>query len=109
MPLESQLLASITRRLKKLAQADPALQWRKRHGSVFTVSGDPDVFGCWHGHHFEMELKRPGQSPTPLQCARLEAWKRAGAACFVIHSLAEFDVAIDTIRRAALAKMGEYD
>jgi hypothetical protein len=100
MPLESQLLRAVERRLKKLAQADPGLQWRKRHGSVFTISGDPDVFGCWGGVHFELELKVPGASATPLQCTRLQAWKRAGAQVFVIHSLAEFDVVIRTIMGA---------
>jgi hypothetical protein len=106
MPLESQLLASISRRLKKLAQADPALVWRKRHGSPMGITGDPDLYGLWHGVHWEMELKRPGQKATSLQCIRLASWKKAGALTFVAHSLAEFDVAIDTIRRAAPAKMG---
>jgi hypothetical protein len=109
MPLESQLLASIGLRLKRLALADPRLVWRKRHGSAMTTAGDPDITGLWRGLHFEMELKVPGAKPTSLQCSRLAAWNRAGAMCFVIHSLAEFNVAIDTIRRAALAKMVEYD
>jgi hypothetical protein len=99
MPLESQLLSTVERRLKRLAQADPTLVWRKRHGSVMGVAGDADVYGCWRGHHWEMELKLPGLDPTPLQCMRAAAWKQAGASCFVVHSLAEFDTAIDTLRK----------
>ena len=60
MPLESQLLRSIERRLRALAQADPSLQWRKRHGSPMSTAGDPDLYGLWHGVHWEMELKLPG-------------------------------------------------
>jgi hypothetical protein len=99
MPLESQLLASIERRLKALAKADATLQWRKRHGSPMGITGDPDLYGLWHGIHWEMELKRPGESPTPLQCIRLIAWEHAGAYTFVVHSLAEFDAAIATLRK----------
>lgn len=98
--LESQLKASVERRLKTLAREDPRLQWRKRWGSPYTTSGDPDLTGLWRGIHFEVELKRPGESPTPLQWHQLEAWKRAGALVFVIHDLAELDVAISTIRAA---------
>jgi hypothetical protein len=106
MPLERQLLASISLRLKKLASLDPAWVWRKRHGSAMTTAGDPDLYGLWRGLHWEMELKVPGHSPTPLQWHRLESWRQAGALCFVVHSLDEFDVAIDTIRRAASDKTG---
>jgi hypothetical protein len=99
-PLESQLLDSIERRLKALAREDPRLVWRKRHGSAFSTSGDPDLYGLWRGHHWEMELKRPGAEPTFLQCYRLTAWNRAGALTFVVHSLGEFDAAIAALRAA---------
>jgi hypothetical protein len=99
MPLESQLLASVARRLKALVRDDDTFQWRKRHGSPMGITGDPDLYGLWHGIHWEMELKRPGASPTPLQCIRLAAWERAGAYTFVVHSLAEFDSAIATLRK----------
>ena len=97
--LESQLLASVERRLKQLARLDPTLVWRKRHGSAFATAGDPDLYGLWRGHHWEMELKRPGQDATPLQCIRLKDWERAGATCSVVHSLAEFDSAIAHLRQ----------
>lgn len=96
-PLESSLLRAVERRLKTLARADPTLVFRKRHGSPMGVSGDPDITGLWRSIHFELELKRPGHSPTPLQSARLAEWSKAGAHCFVVHSLAEFQNAIDTL------------
>lgn len=97
--LESQLLRSVERHLKKLARTDPTFCWRKRHGSSFTTSGDPDLYGLWNGTHFEIELKRPGQHPTPLQQFRLAEWSRAGARTFVVHSLPELLAAIDTLRK----------
>jgi hypothetical protein len=43
------------------------------------VAGDPDITGCIGGQHFEFEVKRPGEQPTPLQARRLREWTRAGA------------------------------
>lgn len=97
-PRESQLLTTVIKRLKALALADPTLVWRKRHGSSFGTTGDPDLYGVWKGTPFAIELKRPGESPTPLQQFRLNEWSRAGAKTFVIHSLDELHRAIATLR-----------
>lgn len=91
---ESQLLRAVVQRLKARAALDPSLVWRKRHGSPMGIAGDPDLYGLWRGRHFEIELKRPGESPTILQRARLSQWAKAGALTFVVHSLAEFDAAL---------------
>lgn len=99
-PLERHIQASVIRRLKLLASLDPTLVWRKRHGSVMSVTGDPDLHGVWGGIPFEIELKAPGQSPTLLQSARLASWRRAGCQTFVVHSTSELDEALALIRRA---------
>jgi len=39
----------------------------------------------------EIELKRPGQSATPLQQHWLDRWREAGAHCAVIHTVEELD------------------
>lgn len=96
--LESQLLATVTRHLKLVARDDPALVFRKRHGSPMGITGDPDLYGLWHGIHFEIELKRLGESPTLLQTLRLQKWAAAGARTFVVHSLPELKAALDTLR-----------
>jgi hypothetical protein len=71
---------------KIMAKLSPLCLVRKRHGNAFGVKGDPDVYGClpmthpqWPGRHFEIEVKRPGEKPTPLQTTRLQAWEAAGA------------------------------
>lgn len=96
--LEAQLLASIRKRLKALADSDPTFQWRKRLGNPGAVTGDPDIHGVWRGRPFEMELKRPGESPTLLQQFRLSQWQKAGCRTFVVHSLDELDAALASLR-----------
>ena len=74
----------------------PGLLFRKRHGSAFSTAGDPDLYGCWHGRHFEIELKKPRAHPTPIQTRRLAEWKAAGAAVSVVHSIPELHAFLKT-------------
>ena len=83
-PREKSLQSSCLRILKS-----HGLLARKRHGSPFAVAGDPDLYFLFHGRHVEIELKRPGESPTPLQQARLAEWACHGAITRVIHSTTE--------------------
>jgi hypothetical protein len=53
------------------------------------VGGDSDITGCIRGWHFELEVKRPGERPTPLQLRRLREWRYAGAITGVVTSVAE--------------------
>lgn len=85
MPLESSIKKSVMRELEKV----PGCVVRKRHGTAFGVAGDPDLYGTICGRHFELELKRPGEGPTPLQILRLEEWRKAGAIVGVAHSVKE--------------------
>ena len=98
--LERHLLAAVQNYLKKLQRDDPSLCWRKRHGSLFGVAGDPDIYGVWNGIPFEIELKREGEDPTALQTARLAEWNSAGAFTAVAHSLTEFHDALQQIKLA---------
>lgn len=73
-----------------IRDAFPNAVVRKRHGTVFGVAGDPDLYGCLPGgRHFEIEVKQPGNAPTRLQLHRLEEWKKAGAITGVAHSKEE--------------------
>jgi hypothetical protein len=73
--------------------------YRKRHGGPYSVLGDPDIYFCWKGQHYEVELKRPGEKPTKVQEARLREWGEAQACCAVISSLAEFRLWLDRLGR----------
>lgn len=73
---------------------------RKMHGGEFSVKGDPDIFGCYRGRMFQIENKRPGEEPEPIQLARLRQWARAGAKVGVAHSLAEAKELLEPWMRA---------
>ena len=94
---EGRLLAACKKRLDALHRFDPTFVWRKRHGSLFSKTGDPDITGLWAGKHFEIELKVPGKSPTTLQWFRLREWHDAGAFTFVVHNLEELNEALSQI------------
>jgi hypothetical protein len=82
---------SIIRAIERAAKAyRPLLVLRKRHGSGFGRSGEPDLFGSYCGRHFEIEVKRPGEEPSKLQRERLKEWADAMAMTGVAHSAAEF-------------------
>jgi len=84
-PLEKHIVESIVRYLREI----PGCVVRKRHGTVFGVAGDPDLYGTLNGRHFELEVKRAGNPPTVLQDKRIEEWRAAGAVVGVVHSLGE--------------------
>jgi hypothetical protein len=96
-PLERSLQKSVLDHLKRLSETDPTLVYRKRHGTVMGVRGDPDIYGLWSGIHFEIELKRPGEEPTVLQRARHQEWGVAGAFGFVVHSMPELRAALEEL------------
>jgi hypothetical protein len=60
--LERHLLEAVSNYLRNLQRSDSTLVWRKRHGSLFQTTGDPDIYGVWNGIPFEIELKREGQT-----------------------------------------------
>jgi hypothetical protein len=85
-PLESKISESIQ---KAIIAALPGAVIRKRHVTM-GVMGDPDLYGSLPGGvHFEIEVKRPGNGPTPLQMQRLAAWEATGAITGVAHSKEE--------------------
>jgi hypothetical protein len=85
VPLEKQIVDSIVNDFR----TTPGCVVRKRHGTVFGVAGDPDLYGTINGRHFELEVKQPGNPPTVLQARRLEEWRAAGATVGVVHSVQE--------------------
>jgi hypothetical protein len=83
-PLEASIVKSCLKWLNSL----PRSEFQKRHGAR-TRSGDPDIYGCLDSIHWEIEVKRPGNKPTPRQNARLDAWLNAGARACWVESLDE--------------------
>jgi hypothetical protein len=80
---------AIVKAVLSYLNALPGCVARKRWGGGYGVAGDPDITGCIRGRHFEFEVKRSGERPTPLQARRLRDWQRAGALVAVVSSLEE--------------------
>jgi|SRR5690606_6550653 len=94
-PLESTIVASIMRWLKK----QPGVKAEKTHGGMYGRAGKPDISGCVNGRRFEIEVKRPGNKPTKLQLKELEEWRKAGAITGVAYSLEDAkEILKDVIR-----------
>lgn len=62
----------------------PVGYYEKRHGSMFTKSGLPDMHICIHGHSLEVEIKKEGGKPSPLQLFMIDQINDAGGHAFVI-------------------------
>jgi Holliday junction resolvase len=64
-------------RIETYLRRQPQCWVRKTHGSAYS-SGLADLIGCWHGRFFAIEVKRPGEEPTPLQAQALREVRRSG-------------------------------
>lgn len=86
MPLESSITSSILKYLNAL----PYCMAEKIAGGSFQ-KGKPDIYGCWRGRMFKIEVKTPdhGNKPTPLQARHLKEWAKVGCVCFTAYSLKE--------------------
>lgn len=81
---------NLKRQVMQMLSAEwPDAVVRKRHGSIYSTIGDPDITILYKGVHIECELKRPGRDATPIQLRRLAEWERAGAVVAVIHTVQE--------------------
>jgi hypothetical protein len=69
--------------------AIPGCRALKLHGSPFMEIGTPDLFACYHGQFYAVELKVGKNQPTLIQHKRLQQWAAAGAAVGVCRSVEE--------------------
>lgn len=70
---------------------------RKVHQTAVTGSGEPDLDICWHGRAVKIEVKRPGQKPTPAQRRRMMVWRDAGALVDWVTSLDELKAVLSHV------------
>jgi hypothetical protein len=79
-----------------MLNAHPDILARKRHQTRFSTVGDPDIVGCVRrriprisplgleyiepcAQHFEIEMKKLGEKPEPIQYERMAEWEKYGA------------------------------
>lgn len=67
----------IAKKIRKLIEDRGGLVY-KNYGSIYSVSGLPDFFCCYHGLFLALEIKAPGKVPTECQLARIKQINDAG-------------------------------
>lgn len=65
----------------------------------YTTIGDPDIYGCYKGWFFVIEVKEGDEQPTDIQCRRLLEWSNAGALTGVMRHLHEVENMLKEIDR----------
>jgi len=89
---------AIVKAILAYLNALPGCLARKRWGGGMGVAGDPDIDACLRGRSVQLEVKRPGERPTPLQWKRLAEWRQAGALVAVVTSVADVRTLLDENR-----------
>jgi Holliday junction resolvase len=59
----------------------------KMHGGPHGHAGAPDIIGAHAGRPLALEVKQPGENPTPIQRHELAAWEKAGAIAGCVRSV----------------------
>jgi hypothetical protein len=91
-PLESDIKAGILRYLRSI----PGLTVRNIQtfgipGRINSAKGTPDIVMCWKGRVVWLEVKRPGQKPSPEQETFIFSWRNSGGEAYVVYSLEDVD------------------
>lgn len=63
----------------------PVGYYEKRHGSVFTKSGLPDMHICINGKSIEAEIKAENGKPKELQLFMIEQINEAGGCGVIVY------------------------
>ena len=63
----------------------PVGYYEKRHGSMFTKSGLPDMHICIRGKSIEAEIKAENGEPSDLQLFMIEQINDAGGCALVLY------------------------
>jgi len=88
---ESQLQAKIIQLLKSRG-----IWTVKFHAGPKTTTGVPDIICCHRGHFMALEVKLPGNNPTPIQIHQQTKIRQNGGTSEVVTSV---DDVIEILRR----------
>lgn len=78
------------------ARAELGGFWWKVHGSMFQITGNPDVCGCLQGLYIAIEFKDGNNEPSEVQLTRIKQIKEANGFAGVYW---EADKAIRDIKK----------
>jgi len=82
----------LARRIKKYLQDEGAAVFNIHGGdNPFQEVGIPDLLACYRGQFIGLELKLPGEKPSPRQEVVLRRIRKAGGIGTVVHSVDEVE------------------
>lgn len=89
--------------MKESAIQNKIIKYLESRGAVvnktigMSKAGWPDIIGSYKGRFIGLEVKRPGQKPTPLQEFKLNELESTGAYVCVAFSVDDAQSLIDAI------------
>lgn len=106
--MAKQAESALTRKMVKRINDLPCPTFaHKVHGTRYS-SGEPDIDAVIRGVPVKVEVKMPGNSPTPLQADRLLKWETAGAVTGWVRTMDELDAIIGiALRQAGETELAE--
>lgn len=81
---------ALEKRIAKDLNKVPGCRAVRHHGDSFTESGEPDIYGCYGGAMFVIEVKSGSATLSEKQEYCLNEWAEAGAYCQVARE--DFEV-----------------
>lgn len=89
--------SALTREVVKQLNLLPLCFATKVHGGPHQRKGLPDITGCFEGAFFGIEMKLPGNKPTPIQQAVLDKIEAAGGLVGVVTAPGNRDGVRDAV------------
>lgn len=75
-PLEKEIQPQVKAEIKKIFP--DAYVWKNHNQGIYAASGLPDLMFVDKGQLYAIEVKRPGEKPTPLQEATMKSLSNSG-------------------------------
>ena len=72
--------------------------WKVQAGP-YAKRGIPDICGTIRGHFFGFEVKRPGETPTPIQAETIRRMNAAGGTALPVTTVEQVREAIEAWER----------
>ena|SRR6056297_145631 len=84
---------SVQNRIMRYLNSLPKCRVRCRKGGPENA-GEPDIYGCINGQHFEIEVKAPGGRLRKLQKEKLKRWEETGCLTLTTSDPSEVEAII---------------
>lgn len=93
--------ADLKDRIMRVLRGVPDAYFWRQGATPYGRSGIADILGCWSGQMVAIEVKMPGNKPTPAQCGFINNIKETGGLAFIAYTL---DDVLDFIKEHSHTK-----